>query len=427
MSSAVLGMHPVLACVETIDAALREVAGAEVGFLPMAEREAAMNRLVGLSSRLEGLGLRLMAASEDVAAEHGALDVAAHLAVVTRSERPAMRRRLRLARALDRRWHRLATAVGGGEVNVEQAHVIAAALDALPDRVGVEVKTLAEERLVAEAASFGPRELRTLGRRILDLVAPEVGEDEERRALDQEERNARRRTNLTTRRLGDGTTRISIIVPDAIASRFMTYLDAFASPRRHRHPAGRDNDGGAPGSDLGPDGERIPYSQRLGWAFCAFLEAADPKRLPLQGGDATTVVVTIDLASLRDGLGVAALGSEETITASEARRLACNAQIIPMVLGGDSQILDAGRARRFYRGASRKAMAVRDRVCRAQGCDIPAAWCEAHHYTDPWAAGGRSDLDDGRLLCQFHHHRAHDDRYLHTELPNGDIRFHRRR
>ena len=98
-----------------------------------------------------------------------------------------------------------------------------------------------------------------------------------------------------------------------------------------------------------------------------------------------------------------------------------------MVLGGKSEVLDQGRARRLFTAAQRKALAVRDQGCRAEGCDIPAAWCEAHHFDRPWAADGRTDLADGKLLCSWHHHRAHDDRYHHLLLPNGDVRFHRRR
>ncbi|MGI8521716.1 MAG: hypothetical protein ACR2K3_00165 [Nocardioides sp.] len=60
------------------------------------------------------------------------------------------------------------------------------------------------------------------------------------------------------------------------------------------------------------------------------------------------------------------------------------------------------------------------------GCTIPAAWCEAHHATTSWATGGRTDLADGVLLCGWHHHRVHDDRYHSDRLPDGDIRFHRR-
>jgi hypothetical protein len=123
--------------------------------------------------------------------------------------------------------------------------------------------------------------------------------------------------------------------------------------------------------------------------------------------------------------GIGLVG-EEPISAAHARRLACTAQIIPVVLGGKSEVLDLGRSSRLFRSAQRKAMAVRDRRCRAEGCSVPAAWCEAHHASNPWSEGGATDIKDGVLLCSWHHHRAHDARYDARRLPSGDYRFHRR-
>jgi hypothetical protein len=67
-----------------------------------------------------------------------------------------------------------------------------------------------------------------------------------------------------------------------------------------------------------------------------------------------------------------------------------------------------------------------DPMCRADGCDIPAAWCEAHHADKPWSQGGKTDLKHGLLLCSFHHHRAHDHRYDGRRLPDDDVRSTRR-
>ena len=139
-------------------------------------------------------------------------------------------------------------------------------------------------------------------------------------------------------------------------------------------------------------------------------------------------MVTIDIETLRGRLrehGVAMVG-EEPISAAEARRLACTADIIPAVLGGDSHVLDLGRTRRLFSPAQRKALALRDVTCRADGCDIPAAWCEAHHARSPWSQGGRTNLADGALLCSFHHHRAHEARYDTRRGPDGRFTFHRR-
>ncbi|PVG81971.1 hypothetical protein DDE18_14830 [Nocardioides gansuensis] len=178
-----------------------------------------------------------------------------------------------------------------------------------------------------------------------------------------------------------------------------------------------------------------PYPRRLGEAFCQFLEAADPKRLPIHGGDATTLIVTITLEALRKELATAGLldntlvpgdlNSGQAITAAEARRLACTANLIPAVLGSDAEVLDLGRARRLYTAAQRKAMLIRDKTCRAEGCDIPGTWAEAHHWI-AWTLAGKTDLDNAVLLCSHHHHRAHDQAYNPERLPNGDVRFSRR-
>ena len=225
-----------------------------------------------------------------------------------------------------------------------------------------------------------------------------------------------RRTFLTSRANGDGTTDLRIRISDAAAGRLFTYLEAFTSPS---HQRGRTP---APGESVA---DRRPYDQQLGHAFTAFLESVDPSRMPHHGGDATTVIITLDLDALLSGLGVALVG-DQPITAAEARRLACTASIIPAVLGGESEVLDLGRKRRLFTPAQRKALAIRDQHCRAEGCDIPAAWCEAHHAGVPWAAGGQTDLADGVLLCSWHHHRADDPRYHSRRLPSGDVGFTRR-
>ncbi len=411
--------HPVLRATDALGHVLKDVAGVPVELMETSDKREALLAVAAAQAQVESLRLRLVACAGDVADDDACRDVAAWLGSRMRVDRPASRRTQRLAEALTSRYLHLSRALAEGAVNVDQVEVIARALDGLPDDVPVTTRELAEVHLVEQAAQFGPRELRVLGRRILDVVAPELGEDHERRALEAEERRARCTTSLVSHRRGDGTTLVRMTLPDASAERLLTYLHAFTSPRRDGRDAGSDDgDGGD---------ERIPHDVKLGQAFCSLLEAIDPKRLPIHGGDATTVVVTIDLATLTDGLGVAAIGSEGQITAGEARRLACTAKILPMVLGGRSEVLDLGRSARLFSRAQNRAMAVRDRRCRAQGCDIPAAWCEAHHGRDPWSQGGHTDLADGMLLCSWHHHRAHDDRYLHVLLPNGDVRFHRRR
>ncbi len=401
--------HPLLAGAAVIESALDEMAASDPMYLDPAAKRALLIQLSRLEARIAAVRLQTMAVADDVATAEGARDVAALLTHDTRGDAVANRRELALAEALQRRAF-THTALGCGAINVAQAVVITRALDDLPhDRIDAAVLAKAEAHLVAEAAHHGPRELRLLGRKILEVVAPEVYELEEGKALETEERRARERTTLSVKTLGDGSTRVVIRVPDAVAARLRTYLEAFTSPRHH---------------GVG-EIDRIPAFRRLGQAFCSFLEAVDPQRLPVHGGDATTMIVTMPLEGLRRDVSAAGLSAGERISAAEARRLACTAEIIPAVLGGRSEVLDLGRRSRLFKPAQRKAMVVRDRECRAEGCTIPAAWCEAHHWGTPWVRGGRTDLRDGVLLCSWHHHRAHDAGYSAQRMPNGDVRFRR--
>lgn len=408
--------HPILDCLASIEASLKDVQGVDPVFMATPVKADALRTATTLQARLAELKLRVLATADDVADQHGARDAAAWLAHQTRTDGAQARREQRLAHALTNR-PQLARALASGAVSPAQADVIARALHDLPTSgehaVGADVVSAAEAHLVAQAATFTPRELRILGRRALSVVAPALDEEHERRLLEREQARARRRTHLTVRRQGDGTSTIKGRLPESAAGRLLTYLHAYTNPRRDDGEEAR-----------GPD-ERAPYDVRLGRAFCSLLEHLDPHRLPLHGGTATTVMVTIDLQSLMTGLGTATTGTGEVITAGEARRLACTAGLVPLVLGGGSQPLDIGSADRFHRPHQRRAMAVRDGGCRAEGCDIPSAWCEAHHLT-PWSRLRRTSVHDGALLCPHHHHRAHDPAYRLDRLSDGSFRFHRR-
>jgi hypothetical protein len=336
-----------------------------------------------------------------VADAHGARDVAAWLVHRTRADGRQARGALGLATAVTARWRAVDDALAQALIGPQQAQVIVRALDALPNEVDDEVMAEAEAWLVDQAQEFGPRELRVLGRKVLDVVAPEVAEGEERKALEAEEACARDRVRLTTHRVGDGTTVVRTRISDAAADRLLTYLHAYTSPG-HARSAGR---------AIEPD--PAPYAVRLGRAFESLLEDVDPQRLPIHGGGATSVVVLVDEERLRAGVGVATTTTHERVSIGQVRRLACKAGILPVVLGGQGEVLDVGRRRRLFTQSQRVALAAHDRGCRAEGCDMPAAMCEAHHL-DEWATGGRTDLGRGILLCSFHHHRVHDPAFRAT-------------
>ncbi|MBA3250288.1 MAG: DUF222 domain-containing protein, partial [Geodermatophilaceae bacterium] len=120
------------------------------------------------------------------------------------------------------------------------------------------------------------------------------------------------------------------------------------------------------------------------------------------------VVITIPLRTLTDGLGTATLPDGSPLSPGAARRWACDAEIIPAVLGGGSAVLDVGRAQRLFTGARRRALILRDGGCAFPGCDRPPEWCQGHHIVC-FAHGGRTEPGNGVLLCTPHHHAVHHD------------------
>lgn len=70
--------------------------------------------------------------------------------------------------------------------------------------------------------------------------------------------------------------------------------------------------------------------------------------------------------------------------------------------------MNFGREQRLFTARQRAALAVRDGGCRFPGCEKPPSWCEAHHV-DFWARDqGKTDLENGILLCRYHHMLMHN-------------------
>jgi hypothetical protein len=200
--------------------------------MPPAAKAAAMVALSEVIGRTQGLLLRVVAHADDVALDAGARSPAAWLAHQTRTNSGTTHRQARLGDALETRWPQLAQAVWAGDVNLEQAHAIATALGDLPDGLDPGVLDEAEAHLIKEAGHFDAKRLKILGRRVLDVIAPEIAEDHERRRREEEEQRARSTTRLRLRRRGDGTTDLTGRISDAVAARLKTYLEAYTSPRR---------------------------------------------------------------------------------------------------------------------------------------------------------------------------------------------------
>jgi hypothetical protein len=162
----------------------------------------------------------------------------------------------------------------------------------------------------------------------------------------------------------------------------------------------------------------------MGQAFTEYIQRYPTDQLPKTGGLNATILVLTPLETLLGGLKAARLDTGEPISPAQARKLACQAGIIPAVLNGSSQVLDQGRNARYFTEPQRIAKtAETGGRCQVDGCDRPGT--HAHHQKR-WADGGTTNLDDLIMICPWHHTRAHDTRYDMTQLPTGKYAFHRR-
>ena len=214
----------------------------------------------------------------------------------------------------------------------------------------------------------------------------------------------------------DGTLSGRFTVPHFAGAVLRKTIETMTSPRRAAL--------GAAKAQSGPAGfDRDAMAHRSGLAFVELLEHLPTDRL--HSKVAGTVVVTIERAHLDNLLVAAGIDTGERLSAGEARRIACNAGILPAVLNGKSLPLDLGRTSRLFTESQRIALGLTHKTCVADGCERPFAWCEIHHR-EQWAFGGRTDLADAVPVCGFHHRRIHDNGYTHRFHSDGSLTFHRR-
>jgi hypothetical protein len=264
--------------------------------------------------------------------------------------------------------------------------------------------------LLELAGQFDAVALRRLARHLHHVIDPEGAEKALAEQLSKEEAAAAAKASLHLYDDGKGSRHGQFTIPSVHGDMLRVALDALASPKRPD----------AIVREVEEDGRTAtrPRPEVRGEAFTQLLERFPTRKLPRTGGGLVTVLVTIPLHVLEERLGVGTLSTGGKITEGAARRLACQAGLIPQVLGSRSEVLDQGRRVRLHTAGQRIAMASRDRTCTATGCTVPASFCHAHHKR-PWAKGGRTSVADGTMLCPRHHHMVHDARYTIDYRSDG--------
>ncbi|GAA1653983.1 hypothetical protein GCM10009744_52720 [Kribbella alba] len=328
-------------------------------------------------------------------------------------------------------------------LHVGQARAIVAVLDKVP----VEDVVVAEEQLVEAGREFSPVELRRLGRQVLDILDPDGREPGEDRAYDRESLQLRK-TDHGVRFHGYLANENAEVFNAVIFDNAKPHktIDGRPDPRsKTKRQADALTTAITVAADSGQTGNSaikphisvtIDYHALTG-ALTGTLTGTAPGEVaghapagtsrtgPLPGIDllaGLTPTGRLGGIGRLGGGGVRAGGCGELIyggslSASAVRRLACDAGILPVVLGSNSRPLDVGTEKRFVTDALRQALIVRDRGCVV--CGAPPIMCDAHHLVH-WAEGGPTTLDNLVLLCK-HDHRGTHNGYWDIAIVDGVV------
>ncbi|WP_194288575.1 HNH endonuclease signature motif containing protein [Ornithinicoccus halotolerans] len=305
------------------------------------------------------------------------------------------RRIARVAQAADRAaYWPVVEAVGRGDICTERADRLIRDVSRLRRYVD-EAQCAEYAAMLLPLARMGAdRELRIAVEHLLALVTPELDAE----ALAKARRES---CKVFESSLADGMRRFIIEAdPEGAALLRAVFSSGLTRP---------ESDGS--GADLRPAGRR--RYDALTTVIRRGMASPDPSA-PCGAPVQMLITLPFDVLAGRVGAyGTAELGAGEldSLTPGQARRLACEAELVPFVLGGPSEVLDQGRKRRLATPAQRRALWVRDRACTFPGCSMPAQWTEVHHARVWWSCGGNTDLGDMALLCRRHH------TWVHTHDP----------
>ncbi len=297
----------------------------------------------------------------------------------------------------------LGAALTAGTVGVDQTRTILATMTGLPDAVDQDTRDFCEAVLVEHAPITEPRPFAIFARAVAVTCDPDG-------SLDRRDPADRVELTVGPRNPRTGLTRLTGLLDDIGVELLGQSLDGLTTPR----PA--------------PDGSPDPRSAatRRAQGFAEMLRRyLDSGTAPVTGGHKPHLTLTMTLTDLQHrttstststcaggcnstgaGGGFGLLDHGGPITAAKARMIACDAEVLPIVLGSASQVLDVGRATRVFPTSIRRALIHRDKGCAFPGCDRPPAWADGHHLVH-WADGGPTSLANAVLVCRLHHSLIH--------------------
>jgi len=338
---------------------------------------------------------------------------------------------------LPARRETLADAIGSAQIPSRTATIISTALDKVRHLTDAETLTRMEHALTRTATESDPDFLTKMAQRWTDRIDQDGTEPSEETLRQHQGTFLRRRRRY-------GLHHLEIFATTEQYETLTTVMNTATNPRHTTQPTS-------------PDLDRRSRPQKLldGLVGACNL-AMTTGKLPTNGGLRPQLTVTISHQDLLDrlthnntptnpdtktttstgtnpsissgtdtgtgsGTGTGTGTGTATFTGplhpNTIRKIACDADIIPVLLGTDSRVLDIGRTTRIFPPHIRKAITARDGGCAFPDCTMPAPWCEAHHITY-WSHGGTTGTENGTLLCSHHHHLIHKEQWTITNT-NG--------
>lgn len=272
-----------------------------------------------------------------------------------------------------------------GQLSLAHGRVIAEGLAKLPQTVPAEERSELETWLADQGRTLGPKKLR-------------IASDRARYQLDQDGALRDEQYQVQTRELHivtahDGMTVLNGRLDRETGAKLRAALEPLAAPQP------------ALGGERDP---RTPEKRNADALETLLTTTLAGEQLPA-GGERPQITVTIDHDDLRrrlPGDKTTLEPGEEPLSPTNARRIACDAEILPVLLSGPSQPLDVGRTRRTAPAHIRTALLARDGRCAFPRCDRPPGLPEAHHIRH-WADGGSTAVDNMVMLCGHHHRTVH--------------------
>jgi hypothetical protein len=264
----------------------------------------------------------------------GHLSAASWLAKTHNVSWGAAREQVRTARALEE-MPGTRSALDDGEVSLSAVRVLVGARDADPEMFARSEPELVQAARIHSISGLG---------RVTAFWRQRV---EGERAVDQEERlRERRRLHASVSFLG--MVRVDADLDPETGETLLTALGAVLdSEARSREK----------------DDHRSPAQRRADALGEICRQWLDRSERPNVGGERPHVTVTVDGASLPKE-GSAELHHVAPGPAGTARRIACDASIMRLVMSARSEPLDVGRRTPVIPPSMRTAVIVRDRHCR---------------------------------------------------------------